>query len=69
MKKIYIIRPEIEVEYIKPIRGRLVLAANLWRFIKIKKFTLTEKSTGTKIGNFYVVAIAKIKKKENNTWI
>lgn len=34
-KKFYIIRPEIEIEYIKnPILGRLYIMLNYWRFIK-----------------------------------
>lgn len=34
-KKFYIIRPEIEIEYMKnPILGRLYIMLNYWRFIK-----------------------------------
>ena len=36
IKKLYIIRPEIEIEYIKhPLLGRLYILFNYWRFIKI----------------------------------
>lgn len=35
IKKFYIIRPEIEIEYKRPILGRLYLILNYWRFIKI----------------------------------
>lgn len=35
-KKFYVIRPEIEIEYIKhPILGRLYILFNYWRFVKV----------------------------------
>ena len=33
--KLYIIRPEIEIEYQRSVLGRLYIALNYWRFIKI----------------------------------
>ena len=39
MRKIYIIRPEIEIEYIKPI-GRLYMALNYWRLVKIGQYQI-----------------------------
>lgn len=35
LKKLYFIRPEIEIEYIRPVLGRLYIILNYWRFIKI----------------------------------
>jgi hypothetical protein len=35
LKTFYIIRPEIEIEYKRPVLGRLYMILNYWRFVKI----------------------------------
>lgn len=58
-KKFYVIRPEIEIEYIKPVLGRLYIMLNYWRFVKVGYYNLL----GYKM---YYIAFPRIYRKAEN---
>jgi|GEM_PF-1064275 len=46
VKRLHIIRPEIEIEYTKhPILGRLYIMCNYWRFIKFVRCQVLNETT------------------------
>lgn len=59
-KKFYIIRPEIEIEYMKnPILGRLYIMLNYWRFIKAGYYWIFTYKV-------YYIALPRIYRKAEN---
>ncbi len=60
MKKIKILSIPVEVEYTKPILGRLLVFYTFLRLIRLKKCTL--KNRGRLVGSFYYLIIPRFVK-------
>ena len=64
LKKISLVRPEIEVEFVRPILGRFKLLIHLPHFVKLVKIPLqiyTKGYKATTLKTIYVLAVPKIK--------
>lgn len=59
LRKFYIIRPEIEIEYTRPVLGRLYIILNYWRFIKIGRCQILTDTA-------YYIAFPMIYRKADN---